>query len=102
VLVAPGTRYRFRGFLRTDHISTDSGMRFEIRDPRRPQDLDVLTPNETGTEPWTLEEVEFTTGPQTHLIQILLRRLPSARLDNKLKGTVWVDDVAVFPAGSSR
>src|SRR5712664_4112960 len=30
VLVASGTRYRFHGFLRTDHISTDSGMRFEI------------------------------------------------------------------------
>ena len=77
-------------------------MRFEIRDPRRPQDLDVLTQNEKGTEPWTLEEIEFTTGPQTHLIQILLRRLTSARLDNNLNGTVWVDDVAVFPSGPSR
>jgi tetratricopeptide (TPR) repeat protein len=102
VLVAPGKRYHFRGFLRTDHISTDCGVRFEIRDPRRPKDLDVLTPNETGSEPWTLEEADFTTGPQTHLIQILLRRLPSARFDNKLNGTVWVDDVAVLPAGSSR
>jgi hypothetical protein len=102
VLVEAGKRYRFRGFLRTDHISTNSGMRFEIRDPRRPQDLDVLTPNETGTEPWTPEEVEFTTGQQTHLIQILVRRIPSERLDNKINGTVWVDDVVLVPAGSSR
>jgi tetratricopeptide (TPR) repeat protein len=102
VLVAPATRYRFRGFLRTDQISTDSGMRFEVRDPRRIKDLDVLTPNETGTQPWTLEEVEFTTGPQTHLILIAVRRMPSARLDNKIKGTVWVDDVAVLPTGASR
>jgi tetratricopeptide (TPR) repeat protein len=101
-LVAPGTRYRFRGYLRTDQISTDSGMRFEILDPRRGGDLDVLTSNETGSKPWTPEEVEFTTGPQTHLIEIRLRRLPSVHFDNKLKGTVWVDDVAVFPAGSSR
>ena len=102
VLVAPATRYRFRGFLRTDQISTDSGMRFEIIDPRRPKDLNVLTPNETGTQPWTMEEVEFTTGAQTHLIRIALRRLPSTRLDNKINGTVWVDDVAVLPAGASR
>ena len=102
MLVAPGTRYRFRGFLRTDHISTDSGMRFEIFDPHRTKNLDVLTPNETGTQPWTLEEAEFTTGPQTHLIRIRLRRLPSTRLDNKLSGTVWVDDVAVLPAGSTQ
>jgi tetratricopeptide (TPR) repeat protein len=102
VLVTPGTRYTFRGFLRTDHISTDSGMRFEIVDPRRPRDLDVLTPNESGTVPWTMEEAEFTTGPETHLIHILLRRMPSAHFDNKISGTVWVDDVAVFPAGVSR
>jgi tetratricopeptide (TPR) repeat protein len=102
VLVAPARRYRFRGFLRTDHISTDSGIRFEIRDLRRPKDLDVMTPNETGTQPWTMEEIEFTTGPQTHIIQISVRRMPSARLDNKINGTVWVDDVAVFPAGAAR
>ncbi len=100
VLVQPRTRYKFRGFLRTDQISTDSGVRFEIRDPRRPQDLDMLTPNETGTQAWTLEEVEFATGPQTHLIQITLRRVPSTHLDNQLSGTVWVDDVGVSPAGS--
>jgi tetratricopeptide (TPR) repeat protein len=102
VLVAPATRYRFRGYLHTDSISTDSGMRFEIRDPRRTKDLDVLTPNETGTQPWTMEEAEFTTGPQTHLIQVIVRRTPSARLDNQINGTVWVDDVAVLPAGAPR
>jgi tetratricopeptide (TPR) repeat protein len=100
VLVQPRTRYKFQAFLRTDQISTDSGMRFEIRDPRRPQDTDVLTPNETGTQPWTLEEVEFTTGPQTHVVQITLRRVPSTHLDNQLSGTVWVDDVGLSPAGS--
>ena len=101
VLVAPNTRYRFRGFLRTDKIRTDSGVRFEIRDPRQIKDLDVLTPNETGTQPWTMEETEFTTGPRTHMIQIVVRRIPSARLDNKISGTVWVDDVAVIPTGAS-
>jgi tetratricopeptide (TPR) repeat protein len=99
VLVSPGTRYHFRGFLRTDQISTDSGMRFEIEDPKDPQHLDLLSPNETGTLPWTLEELEFTTGPQTHLILIALARKPSERLDNKISGTVWVDDVTLVPAG---
>ena len=77
-------------------------MRFEIIDPLRPKDLDTLTTNETGTLPWTMEEIEFTTGPETHLIYIYLRRMPSARFDNKISGTVWVDDVSVLPAGASR
>ena len=56
VLVSPGTHYHFQGFLRTDQISTESGMRFEIVDPKDPQHLDLLTKNETGTLPWTLEQ----------------------------------------------
>lgn len=100
VLVAPGTRYRFQGFLRTDRISTDSGIRFEILDPKNQKDLDLLTANETGTVPWTMEQAEFTTGPQTHVIAVRIVRKPSERLDNKIRGTVWVDDVSLVPLGS--
>jgi tetratricopeptide (TPR) repeat protein len=98
VLVSPGTQYHFQGFLRTDQISTESGMRFEIVDPKDPQHLDLLTKNETGTLPWTLEQGDFTTGPQTHLILVRLARKLSERLDNKLRGTVWIDDVTIVPA----
>jgi hypothetical protein len=102
VLVTPGTHYRFRAYLRTDKISTDSGMRFEIFDPKDMKNLDVLTPNETGTKPWTLQETEFTPGPKTHLIRIRLTRTPSQRFDNKLSGTVWVDDVELVPVASTK
>jgi tetratricopeptide (TPR) repeat protein len=100
ILVSPSTRYRFQGFLHTDQISTESGMRFEILDPKDQQQLDVLTPNETGTLPWTLEQMDFTTGPHTHLIVIRLARRLSERLDNKLRGTVWIDDVSLVPGGA--
>jgi hypothetical protein len=99
VLVSPGARYHFQGFLRADQISTESGMRFEIVDPKDPQHLDLLTKNETGTLPWTLEQLDFTTGPQTRLILVRLARKLSERLDNKLRGTVWIDDVTLVPAG---
>jgi len=102
VLVSPNTRYHFQGFLRTDQISTDSGMRFEILDPKDQQHLDVLTQNETGTLPWTAEQTDFTTGPQTRLIMIRLARRMSERLDNKLRGTVWIDDVSLAPAGAGK
>ncbi len=100
VLVSPGTRYRFQGFIRTDQISTESGMRFEIVDPKDQQQVDVFTPNETGTLPWTLEQVNFTTGPKTHMIVIRLVRKPSVRLDNQLRGTVWIDDISLVPGGT--
>ncbi len=93
VLVAPATRYRFQGYLRTHEITTESGIQFEISDPRDPKSLDVHTLGEKDTQPWTLEEAEFATGPRTRLIRIQLSRTPSTRLDNKIGGTVWVDDV---------
>lgn len=100
VLVSPNTHYRFQGFLRTSQISTDRGMQFEVEDSQDPQHLDLLTQNETGDSPWTLEQLDFTTGPQTHMILIRLTRRPSERLDNKIQGTVWIDDVALAPAGA--
>jgi len=76
-------------------------MRFEIVDPKDPARLDIITPNETGTIPWTLEQIDFTTGPNTRLISIRVVRKPSVRLDNELRGTVWIDDVSIVPRGAS-
>ena len=100
-LVSPNARYHFEGYLRTDQISTESGIRFEIVNVDEERALSVLTPNITGTSPWTLEQADFTTG--SHAQRILLRvvRMPSERLDNKIRGTVWIDDVAILPAGLS-
>jgi hypothetical protein len=102
VLVVPSTRYRFQAFLRGSTITTDSGLRFEIYDSRNRQAMDVFTPNEKGTLDWTLEQLDFTTGPSTRLLRVQLTRQPSARFDNKLSGTVWVDDVSLVPYGSPK
>ncbi len=56
-----------------------------------------MTPNLVGTQPWALDEADFTAGPRTHLVRIGLRRLSSSKLDNKLRGTVWVDEVSLVP-----
>ena len=101
VLVSPNTRYHFQGYLHTDQISTESGIRFEILDPQDSRRLDVLTSNTTGTQPWTLEQADFTTAPGEHRILVRIARTPSGRLDNKLRGTVWIDDVAILPAAIS-
>jgi hypothetical protein len=95
VPVEPGRRYRFAAYVRTEGITTNSGVRFQIRDPRQPSDVNILTPNLTGTQPWALEEDDVVTGPQTRLLVIALRRLPSQKFDNKIQGTVWVDEVSL-------
>jgi tetratricopeptide (TPR) repeat protein len=97
VPVEPGTRYRFAAYLRTEEISTDSGIRFWISDPHHTGVVDLLTQDLVGTHPWSLLETAVTTGPQTRVLAIWLRRLPSRKFDNKLRGTVWIDDVSLTP-----
>ena len=95
--VAPRRHYNFSAYVRLEGISTDSGIRFAISDTFHPTALRVLTPDSVGSGPWSLIETDFDTGPETHLLTIALRRLPSWRFDNKLRGTVWVDDVSLVP-----
>jgi len=98
VPVQPKTYYHFSANARTKEISTASGIRFEIFDPRHPSEVQILTPNMIGTNPWTPVQTDFETGADTDLLEITVRRVPEWRFDNKLSGKVWIDDVALVPA----
>jgi hypothetical protein len=97
LVVDPRHRYHFAAYLRTQAISTDSGIRFAIYDASRPSALQIITSDLVGTHSWSLVETELTTGPETRLLTIVLQRVPSWKFDNKLRGTVWVDDVSLVP-----
>jgi tetratricopeptide (TPR) repeat protein len=100
VAVQPSSRYRLSAFFRAEDLSTDSGMRFEIRDVSHPGNPARFTPNIVGTQPWTRADLDFATSPDTRLLQIVLRRTRSEKLGNKIRGTVWVDDVALVSVSS--
>ena len=97
VPVDPSTTYDFRYFMMTHAITTESGMRFEILDPGGPS-VNLQTSEMTGSNPWTPVSVQVSTGASTHFLQVRLRRFPSRLFDNKLSGTVWVDDVTLTKA----
>jgi tetratricopeptide (TPR) repeat protein len=99
--VEPLHHYHFAAYLRLEGISTDSGIRFAIHDAFRPAALQILSPDSVGTHPWSRVEADLVTGPETHLVIIALRRVPSWKFDNKLRGTVWVDDVSLVPVSGS-
>jgi len=95
VPVDPGTRYHFSAYFRTEGVSTDRGIGFEIFDPRHPSQVHQVTSEILGTNPWTLVQADVVTGPETHLLKIAVKRLPSWKFDNKLIGTAWIDDVSL-------
>jgi len=89
--------YRFSAFLKTDRITTDNGLRFSIATiGDAPGERGVfLTENQVGSNPWTQEQLDFRTGPTTHMAIVTLRRFASGKLNNLIQGRVWVDNVSI-------
>jgi len=102
VPVQPGHQYHFSAYLRTRGITTDSGIGFLVFDPLHTAIPQANAPALIGTHPWTLVEMDISTAPSTNVIEIALRRKPSWKFDNKLSGTVWVDDVTLAPFGDGK
>jgi tetratricopeptide (TPR) repeat protein len=100
VPVESRVHYHFSAFLRIEAITTDSGIGFGIYDPRHPTQIQVVTQELIGTNPWTEVKADIESGPDTHMLRIVLQRRPSWKFDNKLSGTVWVDDVTLTPSSA--
>lgn len=100
VPVRPQTTYHFRAYMRTEDITTESGLRFSIIDPNHPNAVAVLTENLTGTHPWSALDANVTTGAETHFLLVRLFRAPSRLFDNQLSGTVWIAGVSLVQAGA--
>ncbi len=98
VPVEPNRAFHFHGYMRTEGITTESGVRFSITDPNHSDAVNVLTDNFTGSQQWTPVEADLMTGPQTHFLLVRLLRNPSRLFENKLDGTVWIADVSLVPS----
>lgn len=96
VVVEPGA-YRFRAFIKTSGISTDQGVRFRIGDPAAPGRLEAITEGYTGSRDWTEVSRVIQVPAGTRLVTVQVVRQASMKFDNKIRGTAWVDDVALAP-----
>lgn len=98
VPVEPGRTYHFHGEMRTEGITTESGMRFSLVDPHDAGAVNVTTENFTGSHAWTSLDAEVKTGPNTHFLNVRLVRSQSRLFDNKLAGTVWIGNISLVPS----
>jgi hypothetical protein len=99
VPVQPGTNYHFHAHIRTQDITTESGLRFSIFDPNHPNAVGILTDNLTGTHAWTPVDADVASGAETHFLVVRLFRAQSRLFDNQLSGTVWIAGVSLVLAG---
>ena len=100
VPVEPNRTYHLRAYLRTEAISTESGMRFAVADPNHGEVASLETENLTGDHTWTAAELDVPTGTRTHFLVVRLYRGRSRLFDNKLSGTAWIADISLVPTGA--
>lgn len=96
VVVKPG-KYRLESYIRTDTISTDQGVGIRIFDTQAPARMSLRVGNMTGTQDWTRVGTTFTVPAETHLLTVGVVRDPSAKFDNQIGGTAWLDSVTLAP-----
>lgn len=97
ILIRPGT-YLFQAYVRAEDITTDQGVRFRLFDPENPSRMDVVTAAVTGKTDWIPVRQKFTVAAGTQVIVVQVYRAPSERFENRIKGTIWLDDVSIAPA----
>src|ERR1700674_775970 len=97
VPVQPLTSYRFSAWVKTRAVTTDQGVRFQLRSLGKEDTSVAVTPDVHDSEPWTRIEVPWSSGNGVQELQICLVRLLSDQIENKIKGTTWVDDIALVP-----
>lgn len=101
VPVEPATRYRFQAWLRTEEISTDSGLRLELADAFDPRGPHAASEQVVGTQGWRRLQVELVTGPHTRLLRAGIVRPPSRRLENRIRGVVRATEFSLQAVGRS-
>jgi tetratricopeptide (TPR) repeat protein len=94
------TAYELSGWMKSKDLTTDQGLRIELR-PGIPGQTGAITADVQGTQPWTRFAAVWPGAKENQETQICLRRDASDQEDNKIRGTAWVDDVALTPISKS-
>jgi hypothetical protein len=94
--VDPGAAYRLRFARKSRGLTTDQGVSVEVfgyacKGLYRSSDP-VL-----GTQPWTVESLEFQVPEGCEAVAVRLRRRESLKFDNKILGDYWLDSVSLEP-----
>jgi hypothetical protein len=97
VPVEPSTAYLFSAWVKTRALTTDQGLRFQLHSLDSQYSATANTSDVGGTAPWTRIVMPWTSANDVHELQVCLVRFPSEQDDNKIQGTVWVDDLALVP-----
>jgi tetratricopeptide (TPR) repeat protein len=97
VPVVPGQTYELSAYVKSEAITSDSGPRLRVLDPKCPGCLDTATQGTSGTTDWHQVTTQFTAGPTTELIRLSVWRPRGRSYPMEISGKVWFDDISLHP-----
>ncbi len=90
-VVVPAGSYRLSVRIRSEGLSTDEGPYLMLES----EGLRVSLTKASGTEDWHELSADFHATADVALASLQLRRDASLKFDNRINGTLWVDDVRI-------
>jgi tetratricopeptide (TPR) repeat protein len=88
-------------YQRTDGLTTDQTPYLSIRGYPDASCAAARSGNFPSTSAWSQVSVPFSVKEGCKAIELILRRDPSSKFDNKLKGALWLDGVAIYRTRNS-
>jgi hypothetical protein len=88
--------YDLSFYLRADGLTTDQTPYFSIQGYSDASCAAGGSGKFPATSAWSKVSVPFEVKEGCKAIQLTLKRDPSKKFDNKLKGTLWLDGIAIY------
>jgi hypothetical protein len=87
--------YRLQYYLRTLNLTTDQRPYFAIESSPHPQDTILHTESFPSLSSWKKYSFPFKVNPGIKAVKLSLRRFPSEKFDNRIQGSLWLDNVSI-------
>lgn len=97
-VVEPRETYVLSGWIKTDKLTSEKGVKLRIRTNGGTA---ADTPAVLGSTPWTEVQTKWTAG-DAGIANVCVSRDPSERTEGRIRGTAWVDDVALTRVARER
>lgn len=102
VPVQPGASYLLTAWTRTRGITTDEGVRIELRAAPPAAPAAAMSSAPLGTKAWSRTELTWDSPPNAFEASVCLLRNASIAEDSRIQGIYWIDDVALRRVDPSR
>ncbi len=98
VPVQPNQQYELRAYVRSADISSDSGPRLRVVDPKCPVCLSGESQASVGTTAWHEISLSFVTGPKTEVVRVSVWRPRGRSFPMEIQGRFWLASVSLRAA----